>query len=230
MTESTSQISSSTAFDSLELQPGKSVDLEINPHDKLRIKVPLIGYEIGKYIIFKYPVEPLTIGYTEALVEGNVVIARYILEGEHGECCAFRSTIKHITQYPENFIILSYPKKIESRQLRLQQRISTHLPASIMIDSENTEKPGVRLNGIIADISTKGCGFIFKADNTTTKVNKRDIFVCVHHPSTGEVKIPACVCNSRNELGKVSVGIRFFDNDKQVSSLLKHLFINENML
>jgi hypothetical protein len=159
-----------------------------------------------------------------------VVIARYILEGERGECFAFRSTIKYITKYPENFIILNYPAKIESRQLRLQQRIVTHLPASIMVDSEAGDKTSVRLNGIIGDISTKGCGFAFKADNTKITVNKRDVFVCIHHPNLGEVKIPARVCNSRNEQGKVSVGISFFDNDKQVSSILEHLFIDENML
>jgi hypothetical protein len=213
-----------------ELQPGKVVDVEINHPTKVRIKVPLIGYEMGKYIILKYPVTSRASDYQDVLVDGNVVIARYILEGERGECFAFRSTIKHITKYPENFIILNYPKKIESRQLRLQQRVMTHLPASIMVDSEAGDQKSIRLNGIIGDISTKGCGFAFKADNTKITVNKRDVFVCIHHPNLGEVKIPARVCNSRNEQGKVNVGISFFDNDKQVSSLLERLFIDENML
>ena len=163
-------------------------------------------------IILKYPVSSRISDYQDVLVEGNVVIARYILEGERGECYAFRSTIKHITKYPENFIILHYPEKIESRQLRLQQRITTHLPASIMVDIEVGDGKGVRLNGIIADISIQG------------------VFVCIHHPSTGDVKIPAQVCNSRNEQGKVSVGIKFFDDDEQVKNLLEHLFIDQNML
>jgi hypothetical protein len=231
MTVSTPQAPSlSHTFDSFDLKPGKVVDIEINHPVKVRIKVPLIGYEMGKYIILKYPISSRTTDYQDVLVEGNVVIARYILEGEHGECFAFRSTIKHITKYPESFIIVNYPKKIESRQLRLQQRIVTHLPASLMVDSEGTGQESIRLNGIIADISTKGCGFAFKADNTKITVNKRDVFVCIHHPSTGEVKIPARVCNSRNEQGKVSVGIKFFENDKQVSNLLEHLFIDQNML
>ena len=178
---------------------------------------------MGKYIILKYPVSSRGSDYQDVLVDGNVVIARYILEGEHGECFAFRSTIKHITKYPESFIILTYPQKIESRQLRLQQRVMTHLPASVMVDSEGADQKSIRLNGIIADISTKGCGFAFKADNTKITVNKRDVFVCIHHPNTR-------VCNSLNEQGKVSVGIKFFDNDKQVSNLLEHLFIDQNML
>lgn len=217
-------------IDIFELQPGKTVDVEIIHPVKVRIKVPLIGYEMGKYIILKYPITHRTSSYQDVLVEGNVVIVRYILEGEHGECCAFRSTIRNITQYPESFLILNYPEKIESRQLRLQQRIITHLPATIMVDLDEKGENAIRLNGIIADISVKGCGFMFKADNNKTTVNKRDVIVCIQHTSIGEVKIPARVCNSRNEHGKVSVGIQFFDDDKQVSNLLEHLFINENTL
>jgi hypothetical protein len=217
-------------IDIFELRPGKIIDIEINHPVKVRIKVPLIGYEMGKYIILKYPVTSRASSYQDVLVEGNVVIVRYIVEGEHGECFAFRSTIKNITQYPESFLILNYPKKIESRQLRLQQRIVTHLPATIMVDTDIQGQKPIRLNGIVADISIKGCGFIFKADNHKTTVNKRNVFVCIQHPSTGEVKIPARVCNSRNEQGKVSVGLQFFDEDKQVNNLLEHLFINESLL
>jgi c-di-GMP-binding flagellar brake protein YcgR len=214
---------------SIDVYPGKIVDVEINFPVKLRIKVPIIGYEMGKYIILKSPVSSKISDYNDVLVEGNVVIVRYILEGERGECCAFRSTIKHITKYPENFIILHYPPKIESRQLRLQQRITTHLPASIMLDSETGTQDKLCLNGIIADISTRGCGFAFKADNTTLMLNKQDILICIHHPTTGQFKISARVCNSRNEQGKVSIGVKFLDNEQQVESLLECLFIDRNM-
>ncbi len=72
--------------------------------------------------------------------------------------------------------------------------------------------------------------FIFKADNVKVTVNKCDVFLCIQHPSSEEIKIPARACNRRNEAGKVSVGISFFDNDKQVSNLLEQLFINESFL
>jgi hypothetical protein len=213
----------------IDVYPGKIVDVEINFPVKVRIKVPIIGYEMGKYIILKSPVSSKISDYKDVLVEGNVVIVRYILEGERGECCAFRSTIKHITKYPENFIILHYPPKIESRQLRLQQRITTHLPASIVFESETGMQDSICLNGIIVDISTRGCGFAFKADNTTITLNKRDILVSIHHPTTGEVKLLARVCNSRNEQGKVNVGVKFLDNEQHVESLLERLFIDRNM-
>ncbi len=218
-----------------ELMPGKMLDIELNHPVRLRIKLPVIGYSLGRYILIKYPKIPRVGNYNDVLVEGNVVVARYLLEGDRGECFAFRSTIKHITKYPEKLLVLTYPKKIESRQLRLHQRIVTSLPASITIVSEDesgdmNEQTDTKINGIIGDISTKGCGFTFKTDNASTNVKKRDIFVCVHISDGDDVKIPAKVCNSRNEQGRVNVGIQFQDGDTQVTTLLERLFIVPNNL
>lgn len=217
-----------------ELMPGKLLDIELNHPVKLRIKLPLIGYSLGRYIIIKYPNEPKVGNYNDVLVEGNVAIVRYLLEGDRGECFAFRATIKHISKYPEKLLILTYPKKIESRQLRLHQRIVTSLPAAITIINDDSALDGaqedVKINGIIGDISTKGCGFTFKTDSATTGVKKRDIFVCVFISDGEDVKIPAKVCNSRNEQGRVNVGIQFNDSDKQVIALLERLFIAPNNL
>ncbi|TYK66534.1 flagellar brake domain-containing protein [Colwellia echini] len=211
-----------------ELQPGKNLDLQISNPLSVRLKVPLIGFELGNYIILKYPKVANKLEYKDVLVEGNVVIVRYLMEGNKGECFAFRSTIKNITQYPEKFIFLEYPKNIENRQLRLQQRASIHLPATIMME-DSTSKKSTQITGVIGDISAKGCGFSFKTESLNAKVNKRDIFVCLQSPADGEVKIPARVCNSRNENGTVSVGIQFIDEGTIVPKLLTQLFI-ENTL
>ena len=217
-----------------ELQPGKSLDLQINNPVALRLKLPLVGYELGKYIILKYPRTANSAEYKDVLREGNVVIVRYLMEGSKGECFAFRSAIRNITQYPEKFIFLEYPKKIENRQLRLQQRTSIHLPAVITLEELDTsinpdKHKDARINGIIGDISAKGCGFTFKTNNPNAKVNKRNIFVCIQSPVDGEVKIPAKVCNSRNENGTVNVGIQFLDVDNLVPKLLSQLFIDSSI-
>ena len=207
-----------------ELQPGKSLDLQINHPIALRLKLPLIGYELGKYIILKYPKGASTSEYQDVLVEGNVLIVRYLMEGNKGECFAFRSSIKSITQYPEKLLFIEYPKKIENRQLRTQQRTSIHLPGVIMLEDSSNNK-ATKINGIIGDISAKGCGFTFKTKSANATVNKRDIFVCIRSPTDGDVKIPARVCNSRNDNGTVSVGIQFIDEGKLVPKLLSQLFI-----
>lgn len=208
-----------------ELEPGKHLDLQINHPVPLRLKLALIGYEIGKYIILKYPKGASKAQYNDVLVEGNVVIIRYILEGNKGECFAFRSSIKYIAQHPEKLLFIQYPTKIENRQLRMQQRTSIHLPATIMLEGSNEDK-ATQLSGIIGDISTKGCGFSFKSKSINAKVNKREILVCLQSPTSGEIRIPAKVCNSRNNQGTVSVGIQFIDNTNLVSKLLNELFID----
>ena len=207
-----------------ELQPGKSLDLQINHPVPLRLKLTLVGYELGKYILLKYPKITRPSDYKDVLVEGNVMIVRYLMEGNKGECFAFRSSIKSITSRPEKLLFLEYPKKIENRQLRTQQRTSIHIPAAIMLEGKG-DAEGARINGIIGDISAKGCGFAFKSNSEKTKVNKRDIFVCIQSPIDGEVRLPAKVCNSRNIDGAVSVGIQFIDKDNQVPKLLEQLFI-----
>jgi len=210
-----------------ELQPGKSLDLQINHPVSLRLKLTLVGYELGKYILLKYPKTSRPSDYKDVLTEGNVMIVRYLMEGNKGECFAFRSSIKHIALHPERLLFLTYPKKIENRQLRNQQRTSIHIPSTIMLEGKDGDD-GARINGVISDISAKGCGFSFKSNSDKTTVNKINILVCILSPVDGEVRIPAIVCNSRNVNKSVSVGIQFLDKDNLIPKLLEQLFIESN--
>lgn len=207
-----------------ELQPGKTLDLQINHPVPLRLRLTLVGYELGKYILLKYPKVARAADYKDVLIAGNVMIVRYLMEGNKGECFAFRSSIKSISLSPEKLLFLEYPKKIENRQLRTQQRTSIRIPSTIMLEGNGYED-GARISGIIGDISAKGCGFTFQSKSDKTKVNKRDIIVCIQTPIDGEVRVPAKVCNSRNINGTVNVGILFIDDDNQVPKLLTQLFI-----
>jgi hypothetical protein len=213
-----------------ELLPGTIVDVQLNYPVTARIKTPLVGYVLGRYILLKYPSEQKYGNYRDVLIEGNVAIVRYLLEGQHGKCFAFRATISYITQYPEKLIVLTYPEKIENRQLRVQQRITTHLPATITLTNEDLTKGDVKISGIISDISTKGCGFAFKTDKANVKVNKREIYVCIAVGDGNEIKILAQVCNSRYQQGKINVGIQFKAGDEQVKEVLEKLLIDPNAL
>jgi len=222
------EISIEQSMQLFELQPGKSLDLQINHPIPLRLKLPLIGYDLGNYIILKYPRSANTSEYKDVLIEGNVLIVRYLMEGNKGECFAFRSSIKNITQYPEKFIFIEYPNKIENRQLTSTAK-NKHPPACNNHVRGAGHKKGTQISGIIADISTKGCGFTFKTKSANAKVNKRDIFVRLRSPIDGEIQIPARVCNSRNDNGTVNVGIQFIDDEKLVPKLLTELFIDNTM-
>lgn len=219
-----SDVNSSERTQIFELQPGKSMDLQINHPVSLRLKLALVGYELGKYILLKYPRAINTNEYNDVLVEGNVIIVRYLMEGNKGECFAFRSAIKNISTYPEKLLFLEYPKKIENRQLRTQQRTSIHIPAVIMIEEDENNKE-MQIRGAISDISLKGCGFSFKSGSSSTNVNKRKVFVCLQSTTGADMKISAQVCNSRNDKGVVSVGIQFLEADERLPELLEQLFI-----
>jgi c-di-GMP-binding flagellar brake protein YcgR len=214
--------------DVFELMPGNTLDVQLNYPVQVRLKLPLVGYSLGQYIIVKYPKVVKESDYKDVLIEGNVAIVRYILEGDKGVCFAFRSTIKNITKHPDKLLFLTYPERIENRQLRLHQRVNTHLPASISLGFN--EESEATINGIIVDVSLKGCGFTFKAQSDSVEVNKREVFVCIKQADGSTLRIPSKVCNSRNDKGKVNVGILFTEEDKQVKSLLENLFIDTGAL
>ena len=180
-------VNSSEKVQVFELQPGKNMDLQINHPVPLRLKLALVGYELGKYILLKYPRVTNTSEYKDVLVEGNIIIVRYLMEGNKGECFAFRSAIKYISTYPEKILFLEYPNKIENRQLRTQQRTSIHIPAVIMIEEDENNKE-MKISGTICDISLKGCGFLFRSKSSSTNVNKRRVYVCLQSPAGVDMK------------------------------------------
>ncbi|MCJ8271361.1 MAG: flagellar brake protein [Psychrosphaera sp.] len=206
-----------------ELLPGKPVDLQINQPTLVRAKLKLLGYETGKFVMLKYPEGRVDKAITDVLIEGAIVIVRYILEGDKGECCAFRAVVKHISEAPGKYIYLTYPVHIENRQLRLHQRVSVHIPAQITVGT-------TKIQGIVNDVSENGCGFVFKAKNDQVNVKKCHLTVTISSPGGEPVEIPAEVCNSRNERKKVSVGIKFTDATEQVEALMEQLFIHTDIM
>lgn len=213
-----------------ELLPGKLLDIQINFPVTVRKKLTLVGYELGKYLVLKWPKSAHKNDYNDVLVEGNGMIVRYLLEGSAGKCYAFRTKITSIIQYPERLVFVDYPETLENRELRNQQRKETHIPAAISMGSELTEKTkSQKIKGIIYDINTKGCGFSFKANNDKVKVNNKDIVVWFNGEDNIVKKLSAKVCNSRNDNGKVNVGIQFYDEADDVLSTLEELQLEEHL-
>ncbi|SES84406.1 PilZ domain-containing protein [Thalassotalea agarivorans] len=208
-----------------ELLPGKLIDIQVNQNDADRLKLPLVGYAFGRYIILKYPVGTRAKDFAEALMPGNSLFVRYILDDGSRECFSFVSQVKDIIECPEKCIIIDYPTRINNRQLRRHQRTQTHLPAIMRFVDPKSGMSVSQANGIIVDISPEGCGFTFKHSGDVTKLNETEVQLCVQSPIEGDIEIPAMVCNVRQTNGKVSIGIKFFGDGKQVERLLVHLFI-----
>lgn len=207
------------------LTPGKVIDLQLG---SVRIKPTVIGIDLGRYLLVKFPSKLNANDYKDVLIADTSVVVRYILEGQHGECIAFSTTIQHILSIPERLIFLNYPKRIENRQLRTNQREKTHLPAQISQHKEGNELTGNCIAGYIVDISARGCQFSFKAESGHKGVKK-----CPIHLSIAIVgrktplMISAHVKNNRLEHGHILVGIMFDESSLQtVLTLLNEMAID----
>ncbi|NRA73056.1 MAG: flagellar brake protein [Gammaproteobacteria bacterium] len=211
----------------LNLMPGKMLDLQFSSPLLVRMKLMLVGYDVGNFLIVKHP-SGHDSEYVDVLQAGNVAIVRYIAEGQQGECIAFSAPIRAITSHGSKLIFLEYPKYIENRQLRVSQRQQTHILAEIELLSASGKKAGNAIRGIIVDISSKGCRFSFKTTNTKAQVKKSAIIVSVSIAGHSEdVEINALVRNSRYEHGQIYVGIQFTNQQNEhITQLLSALAIN----
>ncbi len=209
------------------LMPGKIMDIQINSPCLVRLKLPLIGYELGNYLILKYPASFNVQEYSDVLQEGNTVVVRYIIEGIKGECVAFSTTIRSISTIHEKLIFLNYPKKVENRQLRSAQRQQSHIPAKIEMISDEGQAIGNAITGVIKDISDKGCQFSFKSAGVNTKAKKANVVLSIFFGANAEaVQVRAVVRNSRNEQGVIYVGIQFEEQrNKALEELLESISI-----
>lgn len=203
------------------LTPGKTIDLQLGPLTGVRIKPIVIGIDLGNYILLKFPPKLNPADYKDMLILGNIVVVRYIIEGEHGECIAFSTTIEHILSVPERLIFLNYPASIENRQLRTYQREKIYLPAQISHKLTEGNILGSGINGYIVDISSHGCQFSFKAETGHSGVKKLPIYIAITLVGHDEpLLVNAHVKNNRIENGSILVGIMFDDTSLHAISLL----------
>ena len=120
------------------LRPGDVIDVEFSSATKVRTKLQVVGFDTGNYLLLKQP-NPRTDGsYADVLYEGNPVIVRLVLEGEAGECLAFKTKIRAVSNIPFRLLYLDYPKEIENRALRAQRRVRTHIPVDVTADGSQT--------------------------------------------------------------------------------------------
>lgn len=214
----------------LDLLPGKLIDIQFNNPVHMRFKLPLIGYDVGKYLILKYPLQAGKNDFIDVLTEGNGAIVRYIIEDERGECVAFSTTILAISFRPERLIYLAYPKKIESRQLREKNRLKTHIPAKISLTRDFDTETTQLLNGFIIDISPSGCRFVINVSSGFLALKRRQVFVHILSPLDGNpVIITSYIRNNQMKDNKLNVGIEFSQEEqRKLQELLEAFSISQD--
>ena len=203
------------------LKPGQVVDIQLASLSDVRIKPIVIGVDLGRYLLVKFPTKLNPSDFKELLVPGSSVIVRYILEGQHGECVSFSTTIQHVLTVPSRLIFLNYPTYIENRQLRTTEREKTHMPAEISANKSGHTLIGASITGYIIDISAHGCLFSFRPAASKGGLKKAHINIAItivsqEHP----LILSAHVKNNRLDNGHVLVGIMFDESSLEDVALL----------
>lgn len=210
------------------LHPGSQVDLQFSQPSSLRIRTSLVGYEKNRYLVLKLPQQVVDGGYKDVFVEGNMTVVRCLLEGDLGECIAFRAAIKTISHHPVHLLFLEYPQQIENRSLRAKQRIRAFIPAYVNPLEHGALPDTFSLyNGFVIDISPCGCRFSMKLQGEPSQINKVQILMELLVPGEEErIQIPGEIMNCHLELQELSLGIKFELPERQVAKMLQRFILD----
>lgn len=211
-----------------KLRPGCPVTVQIVGSGKMRFTSHLIGYEIGTYLLVALPVEIRKHFQGNLLMNGCEVVVRLLLEGEEGKCLAFKSSIESCMTHPHDFIFMSFPKLIESCELRKYPRLSTCISASVCHASASS--PDV-LHGRMSDVSLGGCRFSFEMPDGAKQVNYKTVqFLLGEDPSHPIIRFPGEIRSQRMHQGQMQIGIKFVSDERNNEKELMRLHIDRDSL
>jgi hypothetical protein len=208
-----------------KMSPGCSLNVEINTPTPVRFSCQLIGYEIGSYLLISVPAGLREKYHNASLVSGYEIVIRSLLDG--GKCLAFTCEIESVVTYPHKFMCLSFPKSIETCELRQHTRVATCITGEI----KNTGCETISsISGCVHDISLGGCCFIFDipgdVPSDIKKVNYRNLQIYL-----GDITKPASIFSgmikSQKKLfNQMRLGIQFSSQQKNTADLIARLYIN----
>jgi c-di-GMP-binding flagellar brake protein YcgR len=182
-------------------------------------KGALVGMERDAYLIVRVP---SVAGVWARLHQENGVIVRYVYEGT---VYGFQCTLVGVMDKPVHLVLLSYPGRIESVQLRKEDRVACLIPASARIQTRE-------FKAVILDVSFKGCAIALQSsagDRLLPQVGVGDEIVisAQFSGSTGEKAIRTVVKNVRKDDKKAVIGNQFqeldADAEKAIQDYLKNV-------
>ena len=169
-----------------------------------KLSCELIGIKGEEFLIVSTAVYP---GIITKLHEGRRVTIRYVY---CGGVYGFHSSILAYYSKPSLMLILSYPKTIESLNLRTGQRAECRLPVKATIET-------VDFQGLVLDISTDGCRLaiqIGEQDNVPAVKPRQHIAVCMPLAGiAGTQTVNGTIMNVRQTFRVLELGVKFDETD-----------------
>lgn len=196
---------------SFSFQSGVKLDVKISD-----IAIPVTSHWVGcdpnAYIQITPPSPYNTV--KGKLVAGNALAFQGIYEGRRYRFSA--TIIEHLTK-PIRAVILSYPDKLEIKDLRSSDRVSCRIPVTLFYRGKGKE-------GIIIDISPKGCGidvqYAPQEKNYIIRTNETVKLECSfpgdpkHYPMNGIIR------NVKKKQLHLIYGVQFADLAEDVKSVI----------
>ena len=199
------------------LRPGAYIDIEFNNKTPLRAKGKLIGFEEGNFLIVSLS-HSLLRDYNDIIKEGVGCIIRTIIEGEAGQCVAFRASIDFVSFRPKGLLFISYPRKVETSNLRKESRLTTQLPVTFVyrdeVSSEVLFDNKTAVTGYIKDISSGGCRILANWEDSKPEINKVPVYLNVTIARDSHIILKAEIRNkNRINPTTVAIGLSFIENE-----------------
>jgi len=134
----------------LHCPPGTRMILEVTGMlDKLT--TVCVGHSRGRFVVVQMPALPEIgrDGFYQMLYPDNEVIVRFLYEGT---VVGFSARFIKCIQIPFPLIFITYPKRLESHDLRKHRRVPCCIPGRGVVGTQI-------LPGMITDLSISGCQF-----------------------------------------------------------------------
>ncbi|MCL1056596.1 flagellar brake protein [Shewanella gelidimarina] len=129
----------------------------LTPTQAIRLRSKLIGVDSGRSIILAHGNDKAWLAAAPFVREHQSVIMRVVNSDEHdANILAFRSRIQKIISVVGRWIIIDYPKALQTVALRQHSRVPINVTANLVC----TTTRNVVSHGNLRDISIKGGAFV----------------------------------------------------------------------
>ena len=186
-------------LEEIGIQIGSWLYLQCREEKESAKKTLCVGLRPKKYLVITAPVANFSKKTEEILV--------YFYNGE--KAYEFQTNILEFLKYPVDLILLKYPEYVKLREQRSYKRIRCFVSAKVQYSSENGSELA---EGIIKDVSKKGCRIIFPLGKLKKSSFKKDekILIMLKFPGIpGEQRIYGNIKNVLREKEEISIGIEF---------------------
>lgn len=162
-------------------------------------KAILIGVRPDKYIATTYPIPYLSKSTKDLTV--------YFHNGS--KMYEFKTKVVRFFDDPIEFLLLEYPDHVSVREQRSYKRIRCLVSARVYYNVEGKSEP---VEGIIKDVSKKGCRITFsmkKVEDEAFDKNERIMIACKFPGIPGEQKLTGIIRNIMKGENDISFGVEF---------------------